>query len=153
MKAGPLLLGLVLAGCIKAPPKPPEPLTLHSVRAPGDVVSAAVSVLANAGFQVTAADVRTGTVAGIRTGSPRELEGLVQCPFTAGSIAAREALTRLTIRVNAVSDSEGSNVTVAGTVSTDLSRIPGQLVDSVASTGDCRSSGAIERRIGEALRP
>lgn len=148
-----LLLGAAVAGCVKAPPNAPEPLSVHSARTPGEIVPAAVSVLANAGFQVTAADVRTATVEGIRTGSPRELEGIVQCPFTAGSIAAREALTTLTLRVTAApSDSGGSNVNIAGTVKTDLSRVPGQSADSTSFSAECRSSGAIERRIAESLR-
>ncbi|HKO17077.1 MAG TPA: hypothetical protein VJU87_12620 [Gemmatimonadaceae bacterium] len=153
MKIGPIALGVVaLSGCLRRPPRPPEPLTLQSPLAIADVVPRAVSVLLSAGLQVTTADVRTGEIDGTRTATPQEQQGAVQCSFSAGSIAYREGLTTLAIRVSATPADSGSNVTISARTTTDLSRLPGALTPADSSGVACMSSGLVERRVAEALR-
>lgn len=153
MKIGSIALGVVvLSGCVKRPPRPPEPVVLQTSLAPADVVPRAVSVLVNAGFQVTTADTRSAVVAGTRTGSPQQQQGAVQCSFSAGSIAYREGLATLAIRVSAAPADSGSRVTISAQTTTNLTGLPGAHTPADAKRADCVSAGTVERRIADELR-
>lgn len=142
---------LSVASCMRPSPKKPEPLTLHSARSIYDATQIAANVLAAGGFELATLDVGAGVVAGKRVRSADAQGRDVVCHAPQGSVVATTEEITFTVNVASRPVSDGSDVLIRSTVRTDYSHVPGALRSMPPSDIDCVSSGAVEKRIADAL--
>lgn len=146
------LVLIALAACVPPAPEPIAPTQLHVTHTPAEVVQTATRELAAAGFEVSVSDAAGGTVVAKRVRAPDEQGEDVKCKYAHGSIAGKGAEATLTTNVTARPASGGSDVQISSFVRTDFSRLPGIFANQPANDKDCVSSGAIEKKIADALK-
>ena len=149
-----VLCGATVAGigpCL-SPPTSLGPTRLTSARSPREVVETATRVLEGAGFQLSASDAAAGTIVATRVRSPEQQGGDVACTFARGSREATGGTATMTLRVTAQPAGSGSQVVMAANVRTAFPQLASS--DSPARSNDtaCISTGAVEKRIADALQ-
>ena len=146
-----LVVCTALGACLKAP-EPPAPAQLTTTRSPGEVVQIASRELTAAGFEIASTDAATGAVVARRVRTPNAHQTDVKCSFQRGSIADERAEASFVVRVNARQESTGgSQVEITSSVRTDRSNLPAPFKTG-PNDKDCVSTGAIEKRVADALR-
>lgn len=142
---------LLATACLSAPTtlRPTQLVVRHT---PAEVVQTATRELVAAGFEIAVSDATSGTVIAKRLRAPDAHGGDIACTFPHGSPAARQASALMTLSVTARSVGGGTNIVMTPVVRTDYSGMAATLPGQQANDQDCVSSGAIEKRIADALR-
>lgn len=153
-----LLIGISVAavvGCGTTPapvlPPTPAPIQLTTARAQREVVPLAARQLLASGYEIATSDASGGILVARREKPAKEIGADVVCSYRGGSLLAASRLVAFTVSVNAL---PGDSTMVQITNSVRSFDKPGQsaMLRLPESTTDCVSSGAVERRIADALK-
>jgi hypothetical protein len=143
---------ICLSACVPPPPQQLAPIALLTTKTPEQVVQAAALEFANDGFQITASDAPSGIMSATRDRPIREHGADVTCIYGPKTLGAALRAVAFTVNVSAVrTDSTGTAVRIVSNLRTHNNGQQGALSVPDNST-DCASSGAIERRIAEAVK-
>lgn len=135
-----------------SPPTSLGPTRLTSSRPPSEVIATATRVLESAGFQVSTSDVTAGSVVATRIRSPEQQGGDLACTFGRGSREATGGTATMTLRVTAQSAGHGSQIVMTAHVRTAFPQLASNDSPSRSNDTDCVSTGAIEKRIADAMQ-
>lgn len=149
-----ILCGATFAGigpCL-SPPTSLGPTRLTSSRAPREVIATATRVLQDAGFQISTSDAASGSVVATRVRSPEQQGGDIACTFARGSREATGGTATMTLRVTAQPASRGSQIVMAAQVRMAYPQLASSDSPPASNDKDCISTGAVEKRIADALQ-
>lgn len=140
-------------GCLKPPTTAPTPLSFHAPRAPNQATQIVAVALVNAGFRVAQSDARGNSLLANRTATHNGNEDYIWCKYPKESGAAANRETTLLITFTAKpTETNGSDVTIGGTVHTSYPGYQGTAMEIVPNDSDCVSNGVMEKQLQTVLK-
>ncbi|HKW09597.1 MAG TPA: hypothetical protein VJO33_04405 [Gemmatimonadaceae bacterium] len=139
-------------GCLKPPITAPTPLSFQAAKAPNQATQVAAVALMNAGFRVAQSDARGNALIANRTATHNGNEDYIWCKYPKESGAAANRETTLFITFTAKPTTNGSDVTIGGTVHTSYPGYQGTAMEIVPNDSDCVSNGVMEKQLETVLK-